>query len=490
MRSETNSGSIAAARRARPRSERVPLLVGTLERFDESWWSDSGGEWGESGRRSARMKISLRDGRGTVLRELTFTGDPGESTGVRIPLGARRCEIRFETPLGDGQWEARRCETVPVRLLAPGHFRRLGAKGARGARTFLAKASWFLLRKTLRICPALVRPWFDRWWREFYEASAAEGPRSHWRNGISPFARCRLWLHTLVDDRRIGTLYQYETGEGPEYDELPKLAGAASLPKLTVVTPSYNQGKFLGATMDSVLDCPGIQVDYIVMDGGSKDESAELIRERAARLKHWQSKPDKGQAAAIREGFEHTECGPDDVMAYLNSDDLFAPGAVEFVLRWFAANPEVDAVYGHRLIVDENGMEVGRWVLPPHDPEVLGLVDFVPQETLFWRRRIHDAVGGFDPTFQFAMDWDFLLRIRNAGARIERLPWFLGCFRVHHEQKTHTNIESVGAEEVALLRRRENGGFAPETKAVHEAVMITQVESAWYRAKIAEGIRL
>jgi hypothetical protein len=357
-------------------------------------------------------------------------------------------------------------------------------------KTFVARATWFLIRKSADHCPWLVRRLLSRTWKRFVDAAETLGPRRAWKEKMGSFDRRKAWLYAYVGTDRLGGLYQYPRSRTVVFDALPDLDVAGrELPKLTVVTPSYNQGHFLGRTMDSVLETSA-RVDYIVMDGGSKDDSAGVIRAREEKLKHWQSKPDKGQAAAISEGFVHTECAPDDLMAYLNSDDVFCPGAVDFVVRWFALNPEVDAVYGHRIIINERDEEVGRWVLPPHDPEVLGLVDFVPQETLFWRKRIFDAVGGIDPSFQFAMDWDFLLRLRNAGARIERLPWFLGCFRVHEAQKTQASINDVGAREIGQLRCRENGGEAPAPEVLQEAVMRVQVESHWYAEKIAAGIRL
>ncbi|MEQ1838981.1 MAG: glycosyltransferase family 2 protein [Verrucomicrobiales bacterium] len=273
------------------------------------------------------------------------------------------------------------------------------------------------------------------------------------------------------------------------FDTLPIQETANGfIPKLTVVTPSYNQARFLGATMDSVSAETGTRIDYIVMDGGSTDHSVDVIRERSAMVRHWQSKPDNGQAAAVAEGFLHADCGPADVMAYLNSDDVFCPGAIDFVLRWFALHPDVDVVYGHRIIIDESGLEVGRWILPPHDPETLSLVDFIPQETLFWRKRVYDAVGGIDPSFQFAMDWDFLLKLNKAGARFERLPWFLGCFRVHSGQKTHLQINDSGAREIALLRRREHGDTLLEN-SLHDVVIKANVESFWYAEQISRGVR-
>jgi hypothetical protein len=145
-------------------------------------------------------------------------------------------------------------------------------------------------------------------------------------------------------------------------------------------------------------------------------------------------------------------------MAYLNSDDLLLPGALHYVASYFAAHPDVDVVYGHRVIINTNSAEIGRWVLPPHDSDVLSWADYVPQETMFWSRRIWTRIGAaMDESFRFACDWDLLLRFREAGARFVRLPRFLGAFRVHEEQKTSKQLVDVGASEMNRLRERYLG---------------------------------
>ncbi|MBI2497632.1 MAG: hypothetical protein HYV75_06875 [Opitutae bacterium] len=121
----------------------------------------------------------------------------------------------------------------------------------------------------------------------------------------------------------------------------------------------------------------------------------------------------------------------------------------------------MDVLYGHRILVDEKSHEIGRWFLPRHDDEILRLNDFVPQETLFWRRRIWDKVGGLDPSFKFALDWDLLLRFQAAGAKIVRVPYFLACFRIHAAQKTSAALHDVGQKEIDFLRIRTQGREIP-----------------------------
>ena len=218
--------------------------------------------------------------------------------------------------------------------------------------------------------------------------------------------------------------------------------------------------------MRSVLD-QSVACEYVVQDGGSTDDSAELIRRHAAKLKSWESAPDHGQADAIAKGFAKTSGGADDIMAWINSDDYYQPGALAFVADYFAQHPEVDVLYGHRIVVDEESREIARWFLPAHDAEVLRLYDFVPQETLFWRRRIWDKAGGIDPSFQFAIDWDLLLRFQAAGARIVRVPRFLACFRAHAAQKTAAFMHSTGQGEITRLRERTHGRAFPAHEIEH-----------------------
>lgn len=226
-------------------------------------------------------------------------------------------------------------------------------------------------------------------------------------------------------------------------------------PVISVVTPSFNQGRFLEQTIKSVLDQDYPRLEYAVQDGGSKDESVAVMEKYRHRLVHAESRKDNGQAHAVNLGFARAARG--EIMAYLNSDDLLLPGSLNYVAAYFARNPDVDVVYGHRIIIDPDGREVGRWVLPGHSDRMLVWADYVPQETMFWRRRIWDKVGGIDESFRFALDWDLLLRFREAGAKFVRLPRFLGAFRVHATQKTSADLADVGAPEMARLRLRLHG---------------------------------
>jgi glycosyltransferase involved in cell wall biosynthesis len=238
----------------------------------------------------------------------------------------------------------------------------------------------------------------------------------------------------------------------------------AKAPRIAIVTPSYNHARFLDATIDSVLGQNYPNLQYHVQDGASTDGSVELLKNRGDRI-GWRSERDNGQSHAINLGFAGVDC---DIMGYLNSDDMLLPGTLAYVASFFLARPDIDIVYGHRVFVDRNGLEIGRAVLPAHDGKTLQYADYIPQETMFWRKRVWQALKSIDESFHYALDWDFILRAQEAGFRFARLPRFLACFRIHEEQKTAATLH-IGRREMRALRLRSLG-FAPTQMEIRRAV--------------------
>lgn len=262
---------------------------------------------------------------------------------------------------------------------------------------------------------------------------------------------------------RIGRLRQH----APKPLRVPapyfKARPPEQAPTIALVTPSYQQGRFLERTIYSVVQQKYPGLEYVVQDGGSSDETLDILKRSDRFLTRWVSEEDGGQADAINRGFRGTT---GDVMAWLNADDLLLPGALAYVGRFFYEHPDVDVVYGNRLMIDEDDRQIGEWILPRHDDVALTLEDFIPQETLFWRRRMWNAVGGrLDPDFAYALDWDLLLRFRDARAKIVRLPRYIGAFRVHDEQKT-TAFHKLGQDECARLMTRVHGRNLPRDEVV------------------------
>ena len=237
--------------------------------------------------------------------------------------------------------------------------------------------------------------------------------------------------------------------------------------KISLVTPVLNQAAFIRQTIESVLSQGFPAFEYIVMDGGSNDGTTTIIEEYRGQLTYCESAKDNGQADAINKGFAHAS---GDILGWLNADDLLLPGALDYVAHFFEINPDIDVVYGNRIVIDTDGNDVGRWVLPPHSDRILSWVDYVPQETLFWRRSVWDRIGGkVDTSFQFAMDWDLLVRFRDCGAHFFHLPRYIGAFRVHPAQKTSTQMSDVGLQEMSRIRTRCLG-YAPSKMAQRIAV--------------------
>jgi glycosyltransferase involved in cell wall biosynthesis len=219
-------------------------------------------------------------------------------------------------------------------------------------------------------------------------------------------------------------------------------------PTISIVTPSFQHGRFLEWTLRSVLLQEYPLVEYVVMDGGSTDETRQILGKYADRLRYVESAKDAGQADAIVRGFTHTT---GEIMAYLNSDDVLAPGALEFIAKFFADNPNVDAVYSNRVFMNEDGIVEGYWILPPHSNALMKRWDYIPQETCFWRRRIYEAVGGINPSFQFALDYDVFVRFMERG-RMRHVNRFLGAFRKHAASKTATLVEGKVHPEIQRVR--------------------------------------
>jgi glycosyltransferase involved in cell wall biosynthesis len=286
--------------------------------------------------------------------------------------------------------------------------------------------------------------------------------------GLSPLGLVARIVHRSysVIRPRLGQLVQYAARPLSLHANLQH--DLTSYPRISIVTPSYQQGDYIDRTIRSVVHQSYQNLQYFVQDGGSTDITVDVLKRYEDNISGWVSEKDSGQSQAINLGFDHTN---GEIMAWLNSDDLLMPGALHTVADYFNRHPNVDVVYGNRLLIDENDMEIGRWILPGHDSAVLSWADYVPQETLFWRRRIWEKVGGqIDESFRFAMDWDLLVRFRDAGAKFAHIPQFLGAFRIHEHQKTSAAIYDIGHQEMDRIRERILGRV-PDRKETRKAVL-------------------
>src|SRR5947209_3866359 len=214
-------------------------------------------------------------------------------------------------------------------------------------------------------------------------------------------------------------------------------------PRISIVTPSYNHADYIEWTVRSVLLQRYSNLEYIVMDGGSKDATCDILAPYRRYFSHFVSQKDGGQAEAIARGFERST---GDIMGYLNSDDMLAPEALHFVADYFNTHPEVDAIYSHRCHVNAANRVVGYWILPPHENDLIKRYDLIPQETCFWRRRVFEKAGNVDASYRFAMDYDLFVRLMDHGV-MERVNRVLGAFRLHPQSKTNLLLATLGEEE-------------------------------------------
>ena len=224
----------------------------------------------------------------------------------------------------------------------------------------------------------------------------------------------------------------------------------SSLPLVSIVTPSYNQARFLESTIQSVLGQDYPNLEYLIADGGSTDGSADLIRRYAGRLAWWVSEKDKGQTDAINKGFAHAR---GEILAWLNSDDTYEPGAVRQAVEFLQAHPEVGMVYGDANFIDGDGQVIGRFPAAQTDYRRLrrGYVH-IPQQASFWRAALWRQVGPLDPSFYFAMDYDLWTRLA-ARAPLVYVPRVWANFRLHTQGKTITADDRCWPEMLKVYYR-------------------------------------
>ncbi len=213
--------------------------------------------------------------------------------------------------------------------------------------------------------------------------------------------------------------------------------------RVSVVTPSLNQARFLDRTIRSVLSQTGsFDLEYVVIDGGSTDGSVDIIRRYESRLV-WLSEPDNGQSDAINKGLKRST---GDIVGWVNSDDILLPGALQRVTRVFAEHPQVEWVHGMGLLIDEWDRPIRRWITAYKDwccrrysYERLLTECFITQQTVYWRRALLEEIGYLKVDEHLAMDYDLFLRMARKAD-----PYYiaerLGCFRWHSASKSATSV--------------------------------------------------
>ena len=226
------------------------------------------------------------------------------------------------------------------------------------------------------------------------------------------------------------------------------------MPKLSIVTPSFNQGQFLEETILSVLNQEYPDLEYIIIDGGSTDNSIEIIKKYADSLSYWASESDNGQSDAINKGFRKAT---GEIVTWLCADDTYYPGSLETITNLFSKNPNVDVFYGDIASVDKTGrIFAATRSLNFSRLALFSRIGSLPQPASFFRRRILDDIGYIDETAYYAMDYEFFLRAAASGKSFEHIQRTLATYRYHNCSKTVTGIKdnNVRNEEIEKHQKK------------------------------------
>jgi glycosyltransferase involved in cell wall biosynthesis len=249
----------------------------------------------------------------------------------------------------------------------------------------------------------------------------------------------------LPESRKLNRLLQEHLAT-PLFDPQSLPATDQSLPKVTVITPSFNQAQFLERTIISIHNQGYRNLEHIVIDGGSTDESVEILEKYENRLAYWHSRPDKGQSDAINQGASKAT---GQYMMWINSDDLLMPGALDSFVEVFRSNPDADLVYGDQVEIDNSDQVTKRVYSSPFDIAnfIHEINVIIPQQSAMWTTEIFNRVGGLK-LFKYAMDYDMIYRMYDAGGTFVHFPAYLSAFRIHQGGLT-------GSGEVARNRASE-----------------------------------
>ncbi len=249
--------------------------------------------------------------------------------------------------------------------------------------------------------------------------------------------------------KRFTSLMIREFVSKPLFDETVILNKDPSWPKISIVTPSYNQAEFLESTILSVLNQSYPNLEYIIIDGGSTDGSLEIIKKYEKYLAYWISESDRGQADALARGFARCTGA---IMAWQNSDDAYLPGAFRTIIDVFRENGNVEAFFGNVAFIDERGQQIGELRFVP--TEYLGILFegmVIHNQAAFFSRSAFEKAGGIKQDYRYAFDYNFFLCL----ARIARLRFVhktLGLYRVHEGSRTHSRRNITCKDEVGAIK--------------------------------------
>lgn len=248
----------------------------------------------------------------------------------------------------------------------------------------------------------------------------------------------------------------------------------AEQPKFSIIIPSFNQGKFIRETIESVLNQNYPSVELIVMDGGSPDDTVDILKSYGSDL-NWISEKDRGQTHAINKGLSKAR---GDILAFINSDDYYLPGAFAAVSDFFSLFSQYKWVTGDYQIIDENGNRMFSFVIwykrllrrfP--NARMLSVTNFIAQPSTFWTREVLDEIGFFDEELHFAMDYDYWLRvIKRYPPGVIRKP--LSAFRIHGSSKGGAQYRKEFETDLAIVRKHVDDKTILKLHELHNKMIV------------------
>lgn len=232
-----------------------------------------------------------------------------------------------------------------------------------------------------------------------------------------------------------------------------------NLPKISIVTPSYNQGKFLRETIESVLNQDYPNLEYFIVDGGSTDNSIDIIREYEDHIDWWVSEKDDGQSDAINKGFKRAS---GELLCWVNSDDVLFPGCLQVVADHYIKNGMPDLIHANCVYIDQDGI-INKMIRVPRQTRFFMFrgIWSAPAPSVFFNASLFRDVGCLNPEYYLSMDLDIWMRMMKAGGKVLYIPQYLGAFRWHDTSKSAISISS---------KKFKNEGN-PETKRILEPAL-------------------
>ena len=208
-------------------------------------------------------------------------------------------------------------------------------------------------------------------------------------------------------------------------------------PKISIITPSYNQGQFIEETILSVIKQNYTNIEYLIVDGGSTDNTLEIIKKYEHRITYWVIEKDNGQSDAINKGFKKAT---GDIICWINSDDILMPNALKTIANYFNNNKDVGLANGYTLRIDQNSnILYNHFILKQKHFYARNGLYYLAQPSMFWRKGILDEIGLIREDFHAQMDKEFLIRVFQKGIKIGRINKILAAIRIHEDSKTYIN---------------------------------------------------